>query len=103
MLAFRQFGVGCHVVNIAVKLVRGFHFHRGTTLNMFLVEGTCSISKCRCLCRMNQRVSLENGSFSVDQFYSSVVCMREIEVVCIVHSCSRFLLLMRIVMWCEQC
>ena len=22
MLAFRQFGVGCHVVNIAVKLVR---------------------------------------------------------------------------------
>ena len=31
MLAFRQFGVGCHV-NIAVKLVRGFHFHRGTRL-----------------------------------------------------------------------
>ena len=32
MLAFRQFGVGCHVVNIAVKLVRGFHFHRVTRL-----------------------------------------------------------------------
>ena len=32
MLDFRQFGVGCHV-NIAVKLVRGFHFHRVTTLN----------------------------------------------------------------------
>ena len=28
MLTFRQFGVGCHIVNIAVKLVRGFHFHR---------------------------------------------------------------------------
>ena len=32
MLAFRQFGVGCHFVNIAVKLVRGFHFHRVTRL-----------------------------------------------------------------------
>ena len=32
MLAFRQFGVGCRVVNIAVKLVQGFHFHRVTTL-----------------------------------------------------------------------
>ena len=27
MLAFQQFDVGCHIVNIAVKLVRGFHFH----------------------------------------------------------------------------
>ena len=32
MLTFRQFGVGCHVVNIAVKLVQGFHFHRSTWL-----------------------------------------------------------------------
>ena len=31
MLTFRQFGVGCHV-NIAVKLVRRFHFHRSTWL-----------------------------------------------------------------------
>ena len=28
MLSFRQFSVGFHVVNIAVKLVQGFRFHR---------------------------------------------------------------------------
>ena len=33
MLAFRQFGVGCQV-NIAVKLVRGFHFYRVTRLKI---------------------------------------------------------------------
>ena len=63
MLTLRQFGVGCHV-NIAVRLVRGFHFHRSTWLiamwcfslkvllyisitnefNMLLVKG--SLSKC---------------------------------------------------------
>ena len=32
MLTFRQFDVGCHV-NIAVKLVRGFHFHKNTWFN----------------------------------------------------------------------
>ena len=26
MLSFQHFGVGFHVVNIAVELVRGFHF-----------------------------------------------------------------------------
>ena len=31
--------------------------------------------------RSNQGVSLESGSFSVDQFDESIVCMREIEVV----------------------
>ena len=35
MLTFRQFGVGCHVVNIAVKLVQGFHFHRSTCMVNF--------------------------------------------------------------------
>ena len=35
-----QFGVGCHV-NIAVKLVRGFHFHRGT----WLMSWTCPYQK----------------------------------------------------------
>ena len=39
----------------------------------------------RCHCRRNQGVSLESGSFRVDQFYYSVVCMREIEVLCIVQ------------------
>ena len=43
----------------------------------------------RCRRRRNQGVSFESGSFSVDQFYESVVCMREIEVVCIVHSCNQ--------------
>ena len=33
MLTFRQFSVGCHVTNIAVKLIRGFHFHRSTRLS----------------------------------------------------------------------
>ena len=48
---------------------------------MLLVE--CSISKCgngRYHHRSNQGVSLDSGSFSVDQFYKSIVCMREIEV-----------------------
>ena len=40
----------------------------------------------------NQVVCLESGSFSVDQFYESVVCMREIKVVCIVNSCDHLLL-----------
>ena len=48
---------------------------------MLLVEG--SISKCGCPRRRHQGVSLESSSFSVDQFYESVVCMMEIEVVCI--------------------
>ena len=48
-------------------------------LNLLLVEG--SISNGRCHRRRNQGVSLESGSFSVDQFYESVVCMRKIEVV----------------------
>ena len=41
---------------------------------MLLVEG--SVSKCGCHRRRNQGASLESGSFSVDQFYESVVCMR---------------------------
>ena len=42
-------------------------------------------------------ITLESGSFSVDHFYESVVCMREIEAVCIMNSCNRILLLVWIV------
>ena len=57
----------------------------------------------------NQGVSLESGSFSVDQFCEYVVYMREIKVVCIMNSWNRLLLLnMAGVdcgggrMWCEH-
>ena len=84
-------------------------------LNMLLVEG--SISKCgnsSCHCHWqgrNQGVSVESGSFSVDQFceYVVYIYMREIKVVGIVNSWNRLLWLnMAGVycgggrMWCEQ-
>ena len=50
----------------------------------------------RCHCSRNQGDSLESGSFSVDQFYESVVGMREIVVVCIV-SCLLLLVLFVVV------
>ena len=60
---------------------------------MLLVEGSIQIvENGRCHHRRKQCVSLQSGSFSVDQFYESVVCMREIEVVRIVNSCNRLLL-----------
>ena len=46
MLAFQQFGVGCNV-NIAVKLVRGFHFHRVTRLNKHCKDVDLTYAECQ--------------------------------------------------------
>ena len=66
---------------------------------MLLIEGSTyfKVWNGRYHRRRNQGVSLQSGSFSVDQFYESIVCMREIEVVCILNSCNRLLLLVVVV------